>query len=245
MDRTRWIIFIALCAIVLGGLVLFSGKDRVDVSRLDPTAIMTKETLASNGVTQADAIADHIYGNPDAKVVVIEYADFQCPGCHSAFTPLQSVKTSHKNSTAFVFRNFPLTSAHPNALAAATTAEAAGLQGKFWEMHDLLFGNWDEWRSTSGAERTAVFEQYATQLGLNIDQFRSDLTSKSISQKISRDRALAAKVKVSATPTIYINGTKISDSTSDDLLSGKTAGMIYDLNAAIKATGGTPPAIQQ
>src|SRR5699024_4048070 len=84
-------------------------------------------------------IADHVRGNPDAKVVLVEYGDYQCPGCAGIAPALNTIADRYSEDLAFVFRNFPLSSIHPNAKVAAATAEAAGLQGKFWEMHDKLY----------------------------------------------------------------------------------------------------------
>src|SRR6478672_343329 len=132
MTRSRWIIFVLICVVTLGGLVLLSKKDTVNVDKEDPTKAVSET---------ASSIGDHVYGNKAAKVVLIEYGDFQCPGCGGAFPQLKTIKETYKDQIAFIFRDFPLTTIHPNALAAATAAESAGLQGKFWEMHDMLYEN--------------------------------------------------------------------------------------------------------
>jgi len=204
MTKTRWIIFALICLLGLTGLVFLNKKDQVDVSSLDAAKIITGE----NG--------DHVYGNKDAEVVLFEYGDFQCPGCGGAFPQIKSIKEDYKGKIAFVFRNFPLTSIHPNALAAATAAEAAGLQGKYWEMHDALYENQDGWSNLSAETRTDRFVDYANNLGLNIEKFKSDMTSKTVSEKISRDRALGNKLGVDSTPTFYINGEKVADDIVSD-----------------------------
>ena len=232
MTRTRWIVFVALCALVLGGLAFMSKQNAVDVSSTDATKIIAGTDTA---------IGDHIYGDRDSKVVLYEYGDFQCPACGGAFPNLKSLKETYKESIAFVFRNFPLTAAHPNALAASAAAEAAGLQGKFWEMHDKLYENQDAWSSAAADQRDGFFASYAEEIGLNIDQYRSDLTSKKVTEKISRDQALGRKMKVDSTPGVLLGGEKLSTETVSDLVQGSGAKLATELDTAIKQAGGTPP----
>lgn len=209
MTRTRWIIFAIITVLALGGLVLFSKKDKVDVSTMDPA----KMIMTENG--------DHIYGNKNAKVVLYEYGDLQCPGCGGAFPNIKSIKEDYKDKIAFVFRNFPLTTIHPNALAAATAAEAAAQQGKFWEMHDKLYENQDSWSGSSASARTDVFIQYASAIGLNTDKFKTDMSSKTVSDKIARDRALANKLGVNSTPTFYVDTEKVGSDIITDVVQQK------------------------
>lgn len=226
MTRTRWIVFVAFCALVLGGLAIFSKKDNVDVSSTDATKIVTETDTA---------IGDHVYGNKDAKVVLVEYGDFQCPACGSAYPNLKTIKEKFKGDMAFVFRNFPLTSIHPNALAASAVAEAAGLQGKFWEMHDKLYDNQDSWSNAAADQRDGIFEGYAEELGLDLKQFQADRVSKKVSEKISRDQGLGRKVKVDGTPGIFLGGTKIADDVNSDLIQGSGNKLTSDIEAAIKS----------
>jgi protein-disulfide isomerase len=209
MTRTRWIIFGLICLLTLGGLVASSKKNSIDVSSTDPAKIIT----GANG--------DHVFGNADAKVILFEYGDFQCPGCGGAYPQLKTITEKYKDKIAFVFRNFPLTSIHPNALAAATVAEAAAQQGKYWEMHDKLYETQGSWTNVSASARGDVFLQYARDLGLNTDQFTKDLSGKTVADKIARDRALAGKLKVDSTPTIYINNEKASSAMISDLAQAK------------------------
>ena len=195
MTRTRWIIFAIVTTLIIGGLFFLPKPNRVDVSNTDPAK-----------VEQNTATADNVYGNKDAEVVLIEYGDFQCPGCGAAFPIVKGLKEKYKDDIAFVFRHLPLTSIHPNALAAATVAEAAGKQSKFWEMHDKLYENQQAWANLSAEQRTTTFEGYAKDIGLNVDQYNNDLSSEEISRKINRDRALAGKVNATSTPTFVLNG---------------------------------------
>jgi len=222
MTRTRWIIFGLICLLALAGIVVFNKKDSVDVSSTDPASVITGE----NG--------DHVYGKTDAKVILFEYGDFQCPGCGGAFAKIKTIKETYKDKIAFVFRNFPLTSIHPNALAAATAAEAASLQGKFWEMHDKLYESQDSWSAISAAERTNVFVQYATSLGLNAEQFKTDMSSKTVSDKIARDRALAGKLDVSSTPTLYVNDEKLNSDIISDVVQADGSLLIKKIDEKLK-----------
>ena len=109
MDKWKWVIFAGIAVLAIGGLILT--KPQAATFNGDPAKIVA---------------GDHVYGNKDAKVVVIEYADFQCPGCGALFSPLKEAKEAYKDKVAFVYRYMPLTSIHPNAKAAAASAEAAG-----------------------------------------------------------------------------------------------------------------------
>lgn len=206
MSGKAWIIFVAVCVILFGGLVFWSGRDRVDVSGVDTNKIQPADKASGN-------IADHVFGNKDAKVVLVEYGDFQCPGCGSAHPAVKALSEKYEDQLAFVFRNFPLTSIHPNARAAAAAAEAAGLQGKYWEVHNALFENQDAWSSASASERSSVFAGYAQQAGLNQSEFATTLNERSvdINKKINFDIALGRKLGVSGTPTFYLNGKKLND----------------------------------
>ena len=210
MSGKGWIIFITICAVLFGGLVVWSGRDRVDVSGVDTAKIQSAAEASGN-------VADHVYGNKDAKVVLIEYGDFQCPGCGSAHPIVKSLSEKYKDDLAFVFRNFPLTSIHPNARAAAASAEAAGIQGKYWEMHNLLFENQGAWSGASTSERGNLFAGYAQQAGLSRESYEAEMTNRSadINKKINFDIALGRKINVSGTPTFYLNGTKLTDDKFD------------------------------
>lgn len=234
MDRTKWIAIVLLCAVGLGGLIYITKKDSVNVDTVDAAKIISSTSTV---------IGDHVYGKPDAKVVWFEYGDFQCPGCTAAAPNIKKIAEKYKDKAAFVFRNFPLTSAHPNALAASSTAEAASLQGKYWEMHDLLFTNHDEWATLSPDTRDEKFKSYAAQLGLNVDQFTADLTSSKVQRKVQTDRALGNKVNVTATPTLFIGAAKADGDTLTDNVINKDGALLMDkLDAALRAAGETPPA---
>lgn len=200
MNKTRWIIFIGVVVAIFAGVIFFNKNNTSNNFKGDPAKIIND-----------GPIADYVFGSRDQKVTLIEYGDYECPGCGSIYGPLKSLTEKYKDKVTFIFREFPLTSIHPNALAAATAAEAAGLQGKYYEMHDKLYENQDAWGQAQVSQREAIFTGYASDIGLNVDKFKSDLTSTNISDKISRDRSTGLNnYKINGTPTFILNGTTIS-----------------------------------
>lgn len=210
MNTKTWIIFGAVVVLLLGGLIFTSRQNQVDVSNVDINKIQPASDASGN-------IADHVKGNPNGKVTIIEYGDFQCPGCAGAAPVLEKMSDEFKDDVAFVYRNNPLTSIHPNAKAAASAAEAAGLQGRYWEMHRFLFAQQDSWKNSSASERASDFETYARQIGVkDMEKFKTDMGSDSVSEKINFDLSLGKKAGVSATPTILVDGKKIESDTWGD-----------------------------
>jgi len=203
MNKITWTIFALVTVGILALLIIFSGNSKVDVSTIDANTIQTASSQNGN-------IADHVFGNSDSKVILISYSDFQCPGCGSSYSYIKAIVEQYKDKIQFVFRNFPL-SYHINAKAAAGTAEAAGLQGKYWEMHDKLYESQSAWSNLSGAssERTDFFVSYANELGLDTTKFKADLASAAVSEKINYDYSLGKKIGVDSTPTFYLNGVKL------------------------------------
>ena len=155
-----------------------------------------------------------IHGNSEAPVILVEYADFQCPACGVYYAWVKNLEQDFPDSLAVVFRHFPLSSIHFNALPAARAAESAGKQDKFWEMHDVIFENQQEWSTSSDAE--SVFRDYADRLGLNVEQFLTDYNSKSFDAKIKNNLNSGEALGVSGTPTFFLNGAKINNPRSYD-----------------------------
>lgn len=210
MNKRTWIIFIVICLAVFGALIAMSRGQTLNVDNIDAAKIQPAAPASGN-------IADHVYGNPNGKAVLIEYGDYQCPGCGTAYPILKEVSEEYKDKMAFVFRNFPLTSIHPNAKAAAAAAEAAGLQGKYWEMHDKLYEEQNSWGTLPIDTRTDAFVKYATSVGVkDINKFKEDMSVDDVSQKITFDMALGKKIGVDGTPTIYLNNKKIESDTWND-----------------------------
>lgn len=151
-----------------------------------------------------DPATDHYQGNAKAKNVFIEYADFECPACATYSDMLKQVPTVFKD-TVFVFRYFPLVQIHPNSVESAMAAEAAGAQGKYWELHDLLFQKQTDWQSLS--DPLDAFAGYAQSVGVGSgDQFKSDVTNKKYLAAIQKDSDEALQLKIPGTPSFYFNG---------------------------------------
>lgn len=219
MTNKAWLIFAVICVALVAGVVWISQGNRVNVDDVDLHAIQSGEERSGN-------IADHILGKKDAKVLIIEYGDFQCPGCNQVAPIVKAIQKKYPNDVAVVFRNFPLVAIHPNARAAAAAAEAVALQNKdkFWDMFTLLYENQSAWSSQDTADRSATFTSYVTELGLDKDRFLTDLSSKEVLKKIDFDSALGRKAKVTATPTLFVNGEEVTQYVKDGKIVSKNEG---------------------
>ncbi len=185
---------------IVGIIVLLFAYYFYAMSKVEATPTSTEITISEK---------DHVRGKGGAKVTIVEFADFQCPACR-AYEPLvRKVVEDNKDTVQLVFRNFPLTQIHPNALLAAKAAEAAGVQGKFWEMHDVLYDKQDEWSSALNARDK--FMVYATTLGLDMTKFAQDLNSKEIEDKIRAEMKEGVALGVQGTPSFFVNGKKIEN----------------------------------
>ncbi len=160
---------------------------------------------------------DHTKGSKTPKVTVTEYSDFQCPACAAYYPMLESVYEQYKDRISFTYRNFPLPQ-HQNAIVAASAAEAAGMQGKFWEMGDALFKNQETWSIMDNETAKATFIIYANKLGLNIAKFKLDMDGATVKAKIDRDQKSGLTSAVDHTPTLFINGKKADNPRSADEL---------------------------
>jgi protein-disulfide isomerase len=156
---------------------------------------------------------DHHLGNVNATITLVEYGDFQCPHCKHAHPLIKQLLKERSNNLHFVFRNFPLSEVHPQAYTAAITAEAAGKQDKFWEMHNLIFENQDRLD-------TKFLLSLAENIGLNMKQFAKDFKSEELQNKIETDFESGIRSGVNGTPTFFINGSKLLtyDETYESLL---------------------------
>lgn len=215
MNKVGWIIFGAVTVLLLGGLIAWNyiANPPIDVSSVDTKAVLSASEQSGN-------VADHFKGSDSKKIIITEYGDFQCPGCGGAFPNVKQLMETNKDKVTLVFRNLPLTSIHPNARAAASAAEAAGLQGKYWEMHDLLFENQSGWSNADTKKRLEVFTEFAERLKLDVEKFKTDMGGSEVTQKIRFDQALAKKDGASETPSFYLNGEKLDDETSQGIVKG-------------------------
>lgn len=161
----------------------------------------------------------HIKGDKNSPVKLVEYGDYQCPGCGAYYTTIKAVNDKYDKQISFQFINFPLTSIHPNTFAASRAAEAAGMQGKYWQMHDVLYQQnqayyvqqQQTWITASNP--MPLFENYATEIGLNLAQFKKDYASEKVNNSIQADKAKGDKAGVDATPTFFLDGKQLDTST--------------------------------
>ena len=151
---------------------------------------------------------DWIKGESGSKVVLVEYSDFQCPACGTYYPILKQLYKEFGDRLQFVYRHFPLEQ-HRHADLAARAAEAAGRQGRIWEMHDLLFEGQATWANQNHPEE--MFIGYARQLGLDIERFRADLDSREGKKAVEEDRISGNRVGVNSTPTFFLDGVIIQN----------------------------------
>lgn len=161
--------------------------------------------------------SDWSKGNAQASVSLVEYGDFECPACAAYFPLVNKLITDYGDRVHFVFRNFPLYAIHPDAGVSAEAAEAAGRQGKYWEMFDLLYKNQATWASAPPETVTAkYFDGYASSLGLNLLKFHADMSSKTVADKIQTDVTSANSAQVDHTPTFFVNLKQVPNPSSYD-----------------------------
>lgn len=190
MSKQFWGVVVVIILIFVGIFAL-SGKK--------------SDTTSSSGSTAG--LSQHVEGNLKSNVSLVEYGDYECPYCGQYYPTVKAVETEFNDQIKFQFRNFPLVSVHQNAFAGARAAEAASLQNKFWEMHDVLYENQDAWSTAS--DPTTYFKQYATELGLNTTQFQTDYASSKVNDVINADMAEGNKLNIQGTPTFYLDGKQI------------------------------------
>jgi formate-nitrite transporter family protein len=190
MRRALPLIIVIVVAIgtAVGATLLYRAKK--------PAALTT--TSARSTSTNA-----HVRGNPNAPVTLEEYGDYQCPPCSKLAEPLKQLERDYGDLVRVVFHHFPL-AVHAHAKEAAYAAEAAGLQGKFWEMHDLLYREQAAWTAT-GADTRKMFVSYAGTVGLEVDRFTRDMDSAEVKARVEKDQNEGAAIGVKATPSVFIN----------------------------------------
>ena len=149
----------------------------------------------------------HTLGPDNAPAKLEEFGDFECPPCGLFHPILVQMHKEFGDKLQITFREYPLAPAHQHAIAAASAAEAAGLQGKFWEMHDLLYENQKAWHETFDVR--PIFEGYAKQIGLDMNRYQKDLNSDEVAKRITDDGKRAHSMGVKGTPTVFLNGKEV------------------------------------
>jgi protein-disulfide isomerase len=194
-ERTKkvrnWIIGIVLVGGFLFGSYKFVGWINTPQDDLSPVSVEVSSD-------------EWIKGNPDAQTTLIEYSDFQCPACKTYYPLINRLADELGDDLRIVYRHLPLISIHKNALPSARAAEAAGVQGKFWEMHDKLFDKQDDWIDDS--KPSDKFEEYAGEIGLDIEKYKGDYESEEVKNAVNSDLASANSLRLSSTPSFFLNG---------------------------------------
>lgn len=201
----RFLAIIAVLVVVFFGVFLIANKSN-----------------STNGNSSSTKPTEHIEGLGKDHVTLVEYGDYECPYCGEYYSIVQQVAEEYNNQITFQFRNFPLTSIHPNAFAGARAAEAASLQGKFWQMHDLLYQenvvyyNSNETAASwiSASNPLGYFDTFAKQLGLNVTKFNTDYASQKVDNMVEADLNAGNKLGIDATPTFYLDGKQVQPTES-------------------------------
>ena len=193
--KNPWIVIGVIVVLLIGGSVVYSNF----------AAKQNNEGITTN--------TEHIKGNPNASVVLVEYSDFQCPACAAFHPVVADVLKTFGDSIRFEYKHFPLP-IHPLAESAARAAEAAGQQGKFFEFHDKLFEEQNTWSKSPNPN--AHFMRYAEELGLDTDRFARALKSSLLRDEVRADRDEARAKNLTGTPTFFLNGEQMKIDTYQD-----------------------------
>lgn len=196
MDK-RFLLILAALVVVFGGIFWFN-KSKTNA----PGKTNSSQAQPSN----------HTLGTNTTGVTLTEYGDYQCPACGQYFPIVKQLQANYNDKILFRFANFPLVQIHQNAMAGARAAEAAALQNKFWEMHDLLYQNQNAWADSSNP--TTFFDQFAQSLNLDMAKFKTDSASSAVLGTINADVAQAQGYGATGTPTFVLNGKRIESPTS-------------------------------
>ncbi|KAA5831250.1 thioredoxin domain-containing protein [Saccharopolyspora hirsuta] len=200
-------IVVVVAVVVIGGVLWFN-RDGSGGTTEEPAG----PPVAAELLRKPDS--NMLVESPDSKVTVVEFLDYQCPACWGYYSNMtKQIEKDYEGRINFVARNFPLDKMHPLARPAAQAAEAAALQGKFKEMYHAIYDNYEAWAATpdgkvsdDAAKARGLFEQYAGQIGLDLEKYRADVNSPQVIAKIDADAADGEKAGVSGTPTLFING---------------------------------------
>ena len=188
------------------------------------TLTVPKEKAA--GKERQDSM--HVRGPANVPITLEEFGDFQCPPCGALSDPINQLEQKYRPRLRVIFRHFPLPN-HAHAREAALVSEAAGLQGRFWEMHDLLYREQSVW--SKAADVRLLFDSYAGMLGLNVDRFKKDMESEQVKVRVASDQKHGAALGVNTTPTVFLNDRALAP------ISLNPTG----LHAAIDAAMNAPP----
>jgi protein-disulfide isomerase len=204
--------------IIIGGILLDtilgiymisrSGGDQPDPKVADGNTPATKDMRIPNyDKAPAGATPANFKGSNSAPVVLEEFADFECPTCAVVHPKMSEIISKYGNRVKVIFRNYPLSQIHPKSYDASVAAEAAGLQGKYWEMQNMIFNNQNSWKVSQNHKKE--FEGYAQKLGLDVDKFSSDMLGLPAKSRVDADINRGRALKITSTPSVLINGVQV------------------------------------
>ena len=199
------IVLVAVVAVIIG-LVYWNGsKPPTPGPSGSPTPKPSATVASTTNYNNAPPGAQppNYLGSPNATVTLEEFADFQCPSCGATHPVMHQIQGLYGSRIKFIFRNFPLPM-HDKAYDAAVAAEAAGMQGKFWDMHNLLYTNQQTWSADPNYK--ATFKGYAEKIGLDIDKWENDMAGMAPKSRISADMDRGKALNINSTPSLFING---------------------------------------
>jgi protein-disulfide isomerase len=203
------IIGAVLVAALLGGWYWFSTtKPSANTGSSTPKPGSTTKPAGIPASAPAGATPPNSYGSPTAAVTLEEFADFQCPQCGATHPIMNEIKAAYGSRIRFIYRNYPLDiPAHDKSYDASVAAEAAGMQGKFWDMQNMLFTNQKTW--TNDPNYKQIWKDYATKIGLNIDKWETDMAGLPAKVRVDADKARAKAAGINSTPTLFINNVEV------------------------------------
>jgi len=200
---------ILIWSCIIGGIILL-------LWLLASVGTKPQQTETSTiSLSQPATAQDHSKGAEDAAFTLVEYSDFECPACATRAPILEQLLHEFPNDVRVIYRHFPLTSIHDNTMLAAKATEAAAIQGKFWDMHDVLFNTQQQWSIEENPQE--YFTKLANSIGLNTEQFTTDITSQVVENAVKEDTKEAEKMKLPGTPSFFLNGQKISFNSYEEL----------------------------
>lgn len=192
MDSKRFYIILTVIVVGIIGFAIYTKNNREAAE------------LASGGGVKTSS---NYYGKFESPVVLTEFVDFQCEACYAYYPMVKEVKELYKDKVKFQIRNFPITSGHQFAMQAARSAEAAARQGKFWEMHDLIFEGQKQWEQTTDPQ--SFFDSYAEKIALDMTKFKEDFASGDVASVINQDLKDVKELGGTGTPTFLLNGERL------------------------------------
>lgn len=206
------IVLLATCLIIYGGIALMTKGTTPQT----PSTSQESTVLVPSGayITSGLSNGKFLPASSSASVTLVEFGDYVCPACGQYAPYVNKVLTDYAGKINYVFRNYPL-SYHTNAPMASYAALAAGLQGKYWEMHDKLYSTQTSWSDSTDAQ--SVFVNYALEIGLNKDQFVTDMNSQKVKDVVTQDKKDGDIVGLMGTPTFFLNGKQLKINNFDEL----------------------------